>query len=125
MTIPLLEKGYIKATAAFAAFVILYFVSPASLVVGEPEIEARRLIDDYKHANVVNARKELGSNWDLEEDGGKLLAKTPTSPSQEELEKVRDFIRKSFDAGIKREAFRTLTDVRSQIFDCVDPRSCD
>ena len=123
---PLLGSGYVKATAAFAALVILYFFSPASLSVDEAKFEARRLIDDYKHANVavVDARRTLGANWVLEKDG-RTLAENATEPNQAKLEHLRKLLRGWFDEQGKAEAFATMTDFHGRIFDCVGDGTCD
>ena len=123
---PILGKGYIRAAQAFGVFIVLYFFSPASLAVDSRTVEAKRLIDSYYSEDdvTVNAREALGANWELEKQGGELASRAEP-PSQTSLEESRDMIRAFFQREGMPEAFSTVVDFHSRVFDCVDDGSCE
>lgn len=125
---PLLGNGFVKATAAFGVFVVLFFFSPAGLAVDEGKLEANRLIDQYfasPDSEVVTARKLLGDNWSLE-TGGRDLTENASQPNQKQLEDARDTIRNHFRENAEsRNAFSTITTFHVRVFDCIKSQKCD
>ena len=123
---PLFGRGYIKAAAAFAVFVILYFFTPAALAVDKGEMESKRLLDEYKFANseVVEARRHLSSIWTLE-GKGETLARLAAERTRKSIEQARDLVRETFGDAAARDSFATITDFHSRLFNCVNSGLCD
>ncbi|WP_299877692.1 hypothetical protein [uncultured Sulfitobacter sp.] len=124
---PIFRTGYIKAAAAFAVFVILYFFTPASLTVDDGEIEAKRLIDQYKFANqeTVSARNLLGASWALTTDGFEELAESASEPTQKKLEAARAYINASIEEDGAADAFTKIVASHVEILNCVADGICN
>ncbi|NOD84030.1 hypothetical protein [Ruegeria sp. HKCCD6119] len=124
---PIFRRGYIRAAAAFAVFVILFFFTPASLTVDDGEIEAKRLIDQYKFSNqeVVSARKLLGGSWELTTEGLEELAENAEEPTQEKLEAARNYIISSLQKEGAAQAFTTVVASHVEMLNCVEDGTCN
>jgi hypothetical protein len=124
---PLFQRGEVKATAAFAVFVILYFFTPASLAVSDAEIESRLLLEEYYGGSeaLANSKRSVSSIWAPGTRGYELFAATPEFPDSDHLESVQTYIDQSMTNPDYYQEFVAVANYFDRVFTCVESGSCD
>lgn len=134
---PIFQRGSIKAAAAFAVFVILYFFTPASLVADEGERQSQLFIREYNDPTEVvgKAAQTLDSYWNFPGTEGAQLADASGAPASElEDRKLPDesdlllasqLIEDQLESPESSSAFSTIVSFHERVFDCVDTGNCD
>ena len=143
--IPLLRNGLIKATAGFAVFVILYFFSPAALVVDDGELEVRQMRIEYQGgrdpgdeaAPIVGratpvARARLAIDAQFEDALAQAYASgncdgdlpvQDCNTTEAVLKRTKAVVERTLAA--ESESFGILNSFHLALFDCVDDGNCD
>ncbi len=143
--IPLMRNGLIKATAGFAVFVILYFFSPAALVVDDGELRVERMLTEYRggadeggeaprmmgrETAVAQARLAITARFASAQaeaaraDGCDGELPTPRCRTMEaDLQRADALVTRVLDA--EPESFDILNRWHLALFDCVDEGDCD
>jgi hypothetical protein len=132
---PIFRRGSIKAAAAFAVFVILYFFTPASLLADEGERQSLKLIEDYKDQNssVGMAANALGRYWDdptrfaalARAAGYRSDGQDRVVPEESDLQSALELIKQQLGTPDGSQAFSNILSFHEEVFDCVDSGTCD
>lgn len=132
---PIFRRGSIKAAAAFAVFVILYFFTPASLLSDEGERQSLQLIEEYNDENSLAgmAAMSLGAYWD---DPARLAALARAAgyrgdgqdrviPEESDLKAALEMVHQQLNTPEGSRSFSDLLAFHEGVFDCVDSGGCD
>lgn len=121
---PLFQKGYVKAAAAFAVFVILYFFSPVTLTVDESKQEAQRQIELFRSPSGAAYAASTGLARTWEANHAKGLVRAVEVPTEDNLKALAEFTTEQLSSNGNAVLFADLIRAHRQLFKCVDDGRC-
>jgi len=126
--LPLFKQGSIKAAAGFAAFVILFFFNPASIVVDQDKLRVDQLRGQMGDKGDVQQAfaewRESSSSPEflkIASEIGQLRVQKRYTEMPEKLTKMRAFVR---DFSVRSKSVATMLSYFSDVAQCVDEENC-
>lgn len=123
--IPIVSKGFVKAGMGFGVFVLLFFFSPASLVVDSSKLQSAEYRNEYRDSKseVFNASRRLNEIWTSPES--QKIIQRSMNPSEKILSDVDLYIRSKTLVEGSGSDFYILLRYFDSIVNCVNSRRCE
>lgn len=122
---PLFKRGWIKASAGFGVFVILFFFSPASLVADEAKFRTENYINQYNDTNgdIFKSQEALIEIWENDPKAKELINAVTENTNEITLGNLKKY---NDDMYLKNKShFKTLDIFFKEIITCVEQKNCD